>query len=84
MVRVRVATLAIVFLVIFLVGVVLIKYLEELDWLNSFYLITMTSTTIGYGDVTPQTRAGKMFMSVYAIASLVTLGVLVTAVEKLW
>src|SRR3989338_1044917 len=34
---------------------------EGWDWFTSVYFATSTITTVGYGDVTPKTEAGRVF-----------------------
>ncbi len=36
-------------------------YIEELSWSDAFYLTVVTVTTVGYGDIVPETRLGQMF-----------------------
>lgn len=51
---------AITVLVIF-VGAVGFRIIEGFSWLDSFYTSAQTVTTVGYGDLTPQTPAGRLF-----------------------
>jgi voltage-gated potassium channel len=39
--------------------------LEPWSWLDSLYATIQTLTTVGYGDVTPQTAAGRIFASIF-------------------
>ncbi len=42
-------------------------YVEKLDWLDSFYFTVITTRTIGFGDISPQTVAGKIGTIVNAV-----------------
>ena len=57
-----VATLACICL-----GTVIYHYLEEWSYVDSLYFSVVTLTTVGYGDFTPQTDAGKLFTVFYII-----------------
>jgi hypothetical protein len=62
-------------------GVILVSYyaigglcLDELEgWplLDSIYFLTVTITTVGYGDMVPETDAGKIFTVAYALVGIV-------------
>lgn len=47
-------------------------------WHEAFYFSVITATTIGYGDITPCSPAGRLVASVHAVASLVFLGMVFT------
>lgn len=36
-------------------------YIEEISWTDSLYLTIATITTVGYGDVAPETSTGRLF-----------------------
>ena len=61
---VLIAALIIIFLVI---GTLFYHYAEGLSLVNAVYFTAMTLTTVGYGDFAPQTDAGKLFTSVFAL-----------------
>lgn len=46
---------------IFTLGVAVYHTVEGWSVLNSIYFISMTITTVGYGDVVPETELGKLF-----------------------
>ncbi|RLG36425.1 potassium channel family protein [Candidatus Alkanophaga liquidiphilum] len=46
---------------VLLVGCVGFHIIEKVDFLTSAYWTVATVTTVGYGDITPQTRAGMIF-----------------------
>ncbi len=57
--RLGFATLAILSMISF--GTLGFHFLEKLSLLDSVYTATQTVTTVGYGDFTPNTPAGKIF-----------------------
>ena len=52
------------------VGAVFFHYVQKLSWLDAFYFCTISLATIGYGDITPTTPAGKIFIMFYAVIGL--------------
>ncbi len=60
----RVAYLASAFIVI---GAVFYHLVEKFTWLDSFYFTFVTLATVGYGDFTPKTAAGKIFTMFYVL-----------------
>jgi len=46
----------------------------KLTWIDAFYFATVTSTSVGYGDITPQTTGGRIFMIFYMLISTVIVG----------
>jgi len=34
-----------------------------LSWLDAFYFAIVTASTVGYGDILPQTKGGKAFLT---------------------
>lgn len=57
-------------IVILMVGTLTYHYLEGWSVVDSLYFSVVTLTTIGYGDFSPQTDAGKMFTIIYIIAGI--------------
>jgi len=52
------------------IGATVYHYLEGWNWIDSLYFSVITLTTIGYGDFSPQTDAGKIFTIFYIIVGL--------------
>jgi hypothetical protein len=43
--------------------------IEKLSIVDSFYFTTVLLTTVGYGDITPHTKAGKLFATIYLLVA---------------
>ena len=72
------AALAIVvtgFVAVMVIGTIGYMLLEQWDLIDSLYMTVITLTTVGYGDFSPETTAGKVFTIVYV---LIGLGILVS------
>jgi len=64
-------TLAIIILLILLVGGAFIySSVEKWAYLDSLYFTVVTVTTIGYGDLVPQTNIGKIFTMFFAFLGI--------------
>jgi len=50
-----------VFLILLFGGTLIYSSIEGWNYLDSLYFIVITITTIGYGDIVPQTNMGKIF-----------------------
>lgn len=55
-------------------GTAFYKVVEGFSWLDSLYFTVVTLTTVGYGDLSPDTALGKVFTVFYL---LIGVGVLV-------
>ena len=62
-----------------MVGAFFYRQVEELSWVDSFYFTIVTLTTVGYGDIAPETTAGKLFTMAYL---LIGIGLLVALVGE--
>ena len=51
-------------------GTLFYSMIEGWSLLDSFYFSAITLTTVGYGDLTPSTPAGKLFTVFYIFAGL--------------
>lgn len=84
--RVLLVILAGVLVYLFLVSPTVFVHLEnpyrvahgmsELDWSEGLYWSVLTSTTVGYGDIVPQTPFGRMFSLFDALLGVTLMGVI--------
>ncbi len=62
--------LALVVSMILGIGTVFYHTVEGWRWLDSLYFCVMTLATVGYGDFSPHTDAGKIFTMVYVFLGI--------------
>jgi hypothetical protein len=55
-------------------GTVVFSLLEDWSIVDSFYFSVVTATTVGFGDLTPDTDAAKLFTVVYIIFGISIIG----------
>lgn len=48
---------------------------EDWSWVDAFYFSIVAVTTVGFGDLTPTTDAGKLFTVAYILAGISLIGV---------
>lgn len=61
-------------------GTLFYHRVEGWEWLDSLYFCVITLTTVGYGDLTPQTDLGKVFTMIYLLLGI---GLLVALITRL-
>ncbi len=66
----RLMYVVIAILIILVGGAIFYHYIEGWRYLDSLYFSTATLTTVGYGDLAPQTDVGKMFTIFYMLAGV--------------
>lgn len=63
-------------------GVVFYQRVEDLSWVDSLYLTVMTLTTVGYGDVSPQTSGGRLFTVFYVLLGIGLVAALISEIAR--
>ena len=67
---------------IIMIGTILFHFVENWRWLDSLYFCVTTLTTVGYGDFSPQTDAGKIIFIFYILSGLGILFAFVNAFSR--
>jgi len=57
-------------LILLLMGTFFYHNIEGWKWLDALYFSVITLTTVGYGDLSPQTDIGKIFTMIYLFIGL--------------
>ncbi len=63
-------------------GAIIYHWIEGWGWLDSVYFAVVTTTTIGYGDLTPQTALGKFITIFYGLNGVAILVMLFDQIRR--
>jgi len=77
------STLIVAFVIILAViaGVYIYHSVEGWSYLDSTYFLVITATTIGYGDLAPQTDLGKIVTIFYSLIGIVIVLYLISLIS---
>jgi len=64
-------------------GAAFFHYLEGVPWIDCVYFCVVTVTTIGLGDVTPQTDGGRLFAIFWMLGGVTAMGWTVSAFSEI-
>ena len=65
-----------------LFGTLIYHFLEGWDWVDSLYFVVITTTTIGYGDLTPTTQLTKFITVFFALNGVAILVMLLDQIRR--
>jgi len=80
--RNRLIQIGIAVLLLAIVFAVAFSYFEGVDLFTAFYWAVITMATIGYGDVTPKTEAGRIVAMIASVAGISTFTALVSLLAE--
>lgn len=60
-------------------GTVVFSLLEDWSIVDSFYFSVVTATTVGFGDITPETDSAKLLTVVYILMGISIIGTFLDA-----
>jgi flagellar biosynthesis GTPase FlhF len=66
--RKEIIILVIAVIVLLIIGAFIFVWLEKWTFVNAFYFVAMTATTVGYGDLTPTHTLSKIITIIYALS----------------
>ncbi len=64
------------------IGTVTMHLIEKWSLVDSVYFSVVSLTTVGYGDLTPKTDLGKLFVSTYLIIGIALMAALIDNVLR--
>ena len=75
------------YLLLFFLGMSLLFALymwlvEGLSLVDTYYFLVTTATTVGYGDISPKTDFGKVFVTLYMVVGIALLGLFLGKVTE--
>lgn len=70
------------FFIQFAIGVLWFYFVERIGIIDSLYMVVITLSTVGFGEVSPLSQAGKIFIAFYIISGVGLLGYTFTSVAS--
>lgn len=63
-------------------GTFFYHFVEKFSYLDAYYFSVVTLTTVGYGDLSPQTPAGKIFTTIYILIGVGIITTFISAIAR--
>lgn len=73
----------ILFLMYLLVGALIFSEIEGWNYLDSVYWADVTLFTVGFGEISPQTRLGRGLLVPYALIGVISLGLVIGSIRSM-
>ncbi|KAI1455034.1 voltage-gated potassium channel [Annulohypoxylon moriforme] len=73
----------IVFLMYLLVGALIFSTIEGWNYLDSVYWADVTLFTVGFGEISPQTKLGRGLLVPYALIGVISLGLVIGSIRSM-
>lgn len=73
----------IVYLFYLLLGALVFSHLESWNYLDAVYWSNVTLFTIGFGDIAPESNAGRALVIPYALIGVISLGLVIASIRSL-
>jgi voltage-gated potassium channel len=80
--RVGLRSAALLLIGITAIGTAGFVLVEEVSWLDALYMTVMTVSTMGFGDIAPETASGRLFTVVLIITGVGAVLALVSVVAS--
>ncbi|KAK9689476.1 hypothetical protein RND81_09G061800 [Saponaria officinalis] len=64
---------SIILLILVVTGIIFLMFVEKLDFIDAFYCVCVTVTSLGYGDHSFSTKRGRVFAVIWILTSTICL-----------
>lgn len=75
----NVLTLVITLVIVIISGTIFFHHIEGWDWIDSYFFTVVTISTVGYGELVPQTTLGKIGTTAFIFFGL---GIFAVAIQQ--
>lgn len=69
-------------LAVFMAGVFGYRFISEYSWIDAFYMIVITITTVGFGEVVSLDDVAKLFTSTLILSSIFILAYAISVITE--
>lgn len=81
---IKLSTSLVLFLAFWLLGAMVFHFTEDWSYFTAFYFCFVLFTTIGFGDYTPTSDAGRSFFIIWSLLGVAVLTVLISVFSDAW